>query len=460
METALTPTWIASTRETLLHLAGYLRELKWTAQELAASIQAVPRGYFTASENDQIQSLLVSYWNVRGALLDLVFECRERAERPETSEEEYAIVFLPAMAAAALLVDAGRFLREVTSGRPLVRRKLNEPVPTCGVPGGLYDTVQRSLLSARHAWRLHRAIVYWEANRAALKEIAARAGMQDAFEILQSLEHRLQVRVETFAQERLRTRLDQWLRYAGRATVVRTMYGLQQFVSSMMADKYLRWGHRPQLPEAIISQLLHQIRSGDVLVVRKEHAITNYFLPGFWPHAALYLGSANELREMAVDQNEHVRQRWPHLEAPPSLPRVLESMKDGVRIRPWTSPLASDSIVVLRPQLDRSQIGSALSRALTHEGKPYDFDFDFRRSDRLVCTEVVYRAYDGLCGLNFPLVYRAGRPTLSGADLVRMAHQGHCLQVQCVYAPSFDADLRTGPAAQAIVQRALAMVVD
>lgn len=460
METALTSAWIDSTRQTLLHLARYLQELKVTAQDLAVSIQAVPRGYFTASENDQIQSLLVSYWHVRAALLDLVSECRERAERPELSEEEYAIVFLPAMAAAALLVDAGRFLREVTSGRPLVRRKLNEPVPTCGVPGGLYDTVQRSLLSARHAWRIHRAVAYWEANRSRLADTAARAGLSDAYEILVQLEHRLQVRVETFAQERLRTRLDQWIRYAGRVTVARTMYGLQQFVSSMMADKYLRWGHRPQLPEQIVKQLMREVRSGDVLVVRKEHAITNYFLPGFWPHAALYLGNTCELPDVTSERSERARRRWLELESASALPSVLESMKDGVRIRPWTSPLASDSILVLRPQLEREQIANALSRALTHEGKPYDFDFDFRRSDRLVCTEVVYRAYDGMCGMNFPLVYRAGRPTLSGADLVRMAHSSQCLKVACVYAPAFHADLCTGSAAEVIVQRALSMVVE
>ena len=33
-------------------------------------------------------------------------------------------------------------------------------------------------------------------------------------------------------------------------------------------------------------------RPGDVLVVRKEYAATNYFLPGYWPHAALVIGSA------------------------------------------------------------------------------------------------------------------------------------------------------------------------
>ena len=51
----------------------------------------------------------------------------------------------------------------------------------------------------------------------------------------------------------------------------------------------------------------------------------------------------------------------------------------------------------------------------------YNFDFDFFSSDRLVCTEVVYRSYDGLDGIQFPLTERAGRKTLSAEDLLDFA---------------------------------------
>ena len=63
-------------------------------------------------------------------------------------------------------------------------------------------------------------------------------------------------------------------------------------------------------------------------------------------------------------------------------------------------------------------MAEALARGLSHEGKSYDFDFDFNRSDRLVCTEVVYRAYDGLDGIRLPFTERAGRKTLAAEDLL------------------------------------------
>src|SRR5690606_25640526 len=173
------------------------------------------------------------------------------------------------------------------------------------------------------------------------------------------------------------------------------------------------------------------VQPGDVLVVRKEYAATNYFLPGYWPHAALVLGTIEQLQQLEIAGHVHVparlrlceaiaaelRQKAPDAPAP----LVLESMKDGVRIRPISSPLASDSVVLLRPQLSPDQRGQALAQALLHEGKPYDFDFDFSCSHRMVCTEVIYRAYDGVDGASFDLPRHLGRYALAAGDLLRMA---------------------------------------
>jgi hypothetical protein len=66
-----------------------------------------------------------------------------------------------------------------------------------------------------------------------------------------------------------------------------------------------------------------------------------------------------------------------------------------------------------------------IERAMLHEGKMYNVDFDFFNSDRLVCSEVPYRAYDGLESLRFPLRERAGRKTLPVEDLLEFAlHTG------------------------------------
>ena len=90
-------------------------------------------------------------------------------------------------------------------------------------------------------------------------------------------------------------------------------------------------------------------------------------------------------------------------------------------MRSLSCPFGSDAITIIRSSIDRQEIASAIGRGFFHDGKPYDFDFDFARSDRLVCTEVVYRSYEGVGGVEFQLTRRAGRLNLSAEDLLRKA---------------------------------------
>ena len=150
---------------------------------------------------------------------------------------------------------------------------------------------------------------------------------------------------------------------------IRDRYGLQKLAGEMMSQISVRPGHQPRLPESVADQMLACLQTGDVCLVRKEYALTNYFLPGFWPHVALYLGSLDDLAKLGCSPNATQLPRW-HRLANDNGNRVLESMKDGVLFRPLSSPFAADSIVILRPQLGLDQIAQAVRNAYRHEGKP------------------------------------------------------------------------------------------
>ena len=157
------------------------------------------------------------------------------------------------------------------------------------------------------------------------------------------------------------------------------------------------------------------LQPGDVIVTRHAKALTNLFFPGFWPHAALYVGTPAQRQAAGAS----AARKNPALREPGV--SVLEAKKDGVLLRPLVETLTVDAFTILRPNLRSAAITRAIERALAHEGKQYNFDFNFFNSDRIVCTELVYRAFDGLEDLDFPLRERAGRKTLSAEDLLDFA---------------------------------------
>ena len=80
-----------------------------------------------------------------------------------------------------------------------------------------------------------------------------------------------------------------------------------------------------------------------------------------------------------------------------------------------------DACVVLRPSLEKADLARAIGRAMEHEGKLYDFLFDFRTSDRLACTEVIYRGFHGIGPVAFQLKEVSGRKCLPAEDLLDQA---------------------------------------
>ena len=281
--------------------------------------------------------------------------------------------------------------------------------------------------------------------------------MKDLLVVADELQTTLQVSPGEFAIARARQRGRALRTRMTRDLFGRAIYGLQKSISSWVGGKYVVRGYQPSLPDDIEQQLHDHLQPGDVIVTRKEHAYSNYFLPGYWPHVAFYIGTVNELQSIGLKEHENVNPRWARLECcDEQRPhRVLEALKDGVRIRSTAITLASDAIAIVRPTIPQSEIAQAISRGFFHDGKPYDFDFDFTRSDRMVCTEVVYRAYEGIGGIQFELSRRAGRLNLSAEDILQMALDKNSFQVVACYCPNQSSVIESSTAAEAIIRKSL-----
>jgi hypothetical protein len=109
------------------------------------------------------------------------------------------------------------------------------------------------------------------------------------------------------------------------------------------------------------------------------------------------------------------------------LPRVIEAVSEGVLFTSLEHSAASDSLAVLRPRLGKADKAAAVGRAFGYVGRPYDFDFNFVTDGAMVCTEVIYKAYQpapGVTGLPMPLINIMGRSVMPANELARWAAEG------------------------------------
>lgn len=172
----------------------------------------------------------------------------------------------------------------------------------------------------------------------------------------------------------------------------------------------------------MLENLRPLLQPGDVLLVRDDSRLTSAILPGFWTHAALFLGEKPDLETLGLKAHPHVARHWCQIpEDAGPLGMVLEAVAPRVQLTPLEKCLRVDHLVVLRPALPAEEIAAAIGEAMGHLGKPYDLDFDFSRTSRIVCTELVYRSYHHRGNMVFSLTKRLGRFTLTGDDIIAQA---------------------------------------
>jgi hypothetical protein len=191
-------------------------------------------------------------------------------------------------------------------------------------------------------------------------------------------------------------------------------YGVRSRMGGRFAGFWLHPGLHQALDASALRQLHPLLRSGDILLTRCEGKLTTTVLPGFWAHAAIFLGDRADLSALDSRAASTAGQDG-------GLGYVIEAVSPCVRIATLGTCLDADHVLVLRPALDAETTREALTEAMRHLGKPYDFEFDFNRSHRVVCTGLVYRSYHGRGAIQFDLVKRLGNFTLTGDDLVHQA---------------------------------------
>ncbi len=372
------------------------------------------RDYFTPEEDDEIRALFMTYLSYRSALLRmLAIHAGFEAVR---DPDDRARCFLVGYAAATQAYRSGLELIDTYRDDPLSLRKLNEPEPGWGIPAGMYDRIRENAANERNVELCEEMAAYFHEHRDAWRQAAL--WPQSDFEwldgkITESLRYVRAHRVDTPAMW-----LDMILARV-RQDAYTPVYAVQSLVAEWIGDTRISQ-REPFITFDQIESIESDLQPGDVLLERRNWFLSNAFLPGFWPHAALYVGDVEDLRELGIADHPEIRRRLDGFQrkSPDGHANtVIEAVSEGVIFNSLAHSMHADHVAVLRPRVSREERARAIVRAFTHDGKPYDFEFDFFSSDKLVCTEVVYRAYEGI--LHFDLVEVMGRMTLPAQEIVR-----------------------------------------
>lgn len=218
-----------------------------------------------------------------------------------------------------------------------------------------------------------------------------------------------------------------------RSTAFTAFFPVQKGVAEWMGDTRVARAHTFLVNDSQIAELAPKLEPGDVLLERREWYVSNIGLPGFWPHTAMFIGTAGDraryfddpvVREWVRQQGRadgdfdaFLRERFPKEYTQSKNGRVIEAISEGVSFTTLEHSAAADSLAVLRPRATKREKAIAIARAFGYAGRPYDFNFDFHTDTALVCSEVIYKAYEG--SLSLPLSTTMKRLNTPPNDIVK-----------------------------------------
>jgi len=317
---------------------------------------------------------------------------------------------------------------------PELDKILNEPVPELGLPAGAYAKLKFKYL-----------------NVAIATEFAAREVVNHTF--TGEAEPVLRQAIQADAQFVWQTGAGRGEMMTAKNALKVLQHGAQTAWFPVQAGVAQWMGHTRvyRAGQSLISprqlqDLQPKLRPGDILLERREWFLSNIGLPGFWSHAAIYIGTPEERRAFF---NEPATRAWVQGQGESSGDlekllatrsaaagaeaaalredghpvRVIEAIGEGVSFTSLEHSGACDSLAVLRPRLPAVEKAQTLCRAFHYAGRPYDYNFDFSTDAELVCTELVYKSYEpaaGYKGLTFALTEMLGRKVMPANEV---AHQ-------------------------------------
>ena len=182
-----------------------------------------------------------------------------------------------------------------------------------------------------------------------------------------------------------------------------------------------RRGKLDELPKEKQSEIIANLQPLDILLEKAPFRLTDYLIPGYWSHVALWSGTEEELSKLGVwdelpaiynEAKETYHYSGPDFQdALRNGHMVIEALRPGVQINTLQHFLNIDDLGVIRyNDLTLENKRSYLLNAFAQIGKSYDFNFDVESKNEIVCSELIYVSFDDL---DWNTTKTVGRYTIS-----------------------------------------------
>jgi hypothetical protein len=314
---------------------------------------------------------------------------------------------------------------------------LDEDNPKYGIQKGTYGEMKLKVIHVSRVVKVLGAHQYAKIFATKLDAIAAKS-KKHAY-LRERMEERYQLVKATLKEHPVEL-------FAGNSADIAGELGhaawfpVQANSAEWLGDTRVKSAHDMLISIEQVKEAAAKCEPGDVIVERRNWFLSNIGLPGFWPHAALWVGTPEDLaayfdgdtdvtKKYGMKFSDFLKEKYPEavknhaaVDHERNPHRILEAVSEGVVFNAAEESIRADYVAAMRPRLPKIEKAMAVERAFAYAGRPYDFDFDFYTDSALVCSELVYKAYEpreGMAGLSFTLENMVGRMTLGPNAMVR-----------------------------------------
>lgn len=190
-----------------------------------------------------------------------------------------------------------------------------------------------------------------------------------------------------------------------------------------------RNGKLKNMPEAELQGIQNKLRPLDILFEKTPFILTDKLIPGHFGHVGIWIGTKEDLIDLGIWEHPIV---IPHQESIESGKGIVEALRPGVQINDLRHFMDIDDLAIVRTQieLNKDEKAAAILRTIKQIGKDYDFNFDVETRTRIVCSELIYIAFEDV---DWETERTLGRHTISPEHVGKKVNDNGMLETLILY---------------------------